>query len=102
MPQDSIAILDYGSQYTQLIARRVREANVYCEIFPWDAPPDRVAALHPKAFILSGGPNSVYDDGAPTLPAYVLDAARAHPRHLLRAASVDASARRQSLTVGRT
>jgi GMP synthase (glutamine-hydrolysing) len=74
MPQDSIAILDYGSQYTQLIARRVREANVYCEIFPWDAPPDRVSALHAKAFILSGGPNSVYDDGAPTLPAYVLDA----------------------------
>ena len=68
MPQDAIAILDYGSQYTQLIARRVREANVYCEIFPWDAAPDRVLALRPKAFILSGGPNSVYDDGAPTLP----------------------------------
>jgi GMP synthase (glutamine-hydrolysing) len=74
MPQDSIAILDYGSQYTQLIARRVREANVYCEIFPWDAPPDRITALQPKAFILSGGPNSVYDDSAPTLPAYVIDA----------------------------
>jgi len=74
MPQDSIAILDYGSQYTQLIARRVREANVYCEIFPWDAPPHRVAALNARAFILSGGPNSVYDDGAPTLPAYLLDA----------------------------
>ena len=74
MPQDSIAILDYGSQYTQLIARRVREANVYCEIFPWDASPERVCALQPKAFILSGGPNSVYDDGAPTLPAYVLEA----------------------------
>ena len=74
MPQDSIAILDYGSQYTQLIARRVREANVYCEIFPWDALPDRVAALNARAFILSGGPNSVYDEGAPTLPSYVLDA----------------------------
>jgi GMP synthase (glutamine-hydrolysing) len=69
MPQDSIAILDYGSQYTQLIARRVREANVYCEIFPWDAQADRVAALNAKAFILSGGPNSVYDEGAPTLPS---------------------------------
>ncbi len=74
MPQDAIAILDYGSQYTQLIARRVREANVYCEIFPWDAAPDRVLALQSKAFILSGGPNSVYDEDAPTLPAYVLDA----------------------------
>ncbi len=74
MPLDSIAILDYGSQYTQLIARRVREANVYCEIFPWDAPVNQVLALQPRAFILSGGPNSVYDEGAPTLPAYVVDA----------------------------
>src|SRR3989304_351451 len=70
---DSIAILDYGSQYTQLIARRVREAHVYCELFPWDAPPEKVMALHPKGFILSGGPNSVYDQGAPALPRYVLD-----------------------------
>ena len=74
MPQEAIAILDYGSQYTQLIARRVREANVYCEIFAWDSPTERVLALHPKAFILSGGPNSVYDPGAPALPDYVLDA----------------------------
>ena len=71
--RQAIAILDFGSQYTQLIARRVREANVYCEIFPWDAPADKVLALSPRAFILSGGPNSVYDAGAPTLPAYVLD-----------------------------
>ncbi len=69
---DSIAILDFGSQYTQLIARRVREAHVYCELFPWDAPEERVMALEPKGFILSGGPNSVYDAGAPTLPRYVL------------------------------
>jgi GMP synthase (glutamine-hydrolysing) len=73
MIRQTIAILDFGSQYTQLIARRVREANVYCEIFPWDAPAEKVLALAPKAFILSGGPNSVYDDGAPTLPPYVLD-----------------------------
>ena len=57
--RETIAILDFGSQYTQLIARRVREANVYCEIFPWDAPADKVLALAPKAYILSGGPNSV-------------------------------------------
>ena len=73
MTRQSIAILDFGSQYTQLIARRVREANVYCEIFPWDAPVEKVLALSPKAYILSGGPNSVYDDGAPTLPHYVID-----------------------------
>jgi len=70
---DSIAILDYGSQYTQLIARRVREAHVYCELFPWDAPEAQVMTLRPKGFILSGGPNSVYDPGAPILPRYVLD-----------------------------
>lgn len=70
---DAIAILDYGSQYTQLIARRVREAHVYCELFPWDAAEAQVMALQPRGFILSGGPNSVYDPGAPTLPRYVLD-----------------------------
>jgi len=70
---DAIAILDYGSQYTQLIARRVREARVYSEIVPWDARPERVMALRPRGFILSGGPSSVTDPGAPTLPQYVLD-----------------------------
>ncbi len=70
---DSIAILDFGSQYTQLIARRVREAQVYCELFPWDAPAEKVQALNPKGFILSGGPTSIYEDGAPTIPGYVLE-----------------------------
>ena len=68
-----IAILDFGSQYTQLIARRVREAHVYCELFPWDAPPERVLALEPQGFILSGGPASVYAPDAPRLPDYVLE-----------------------------
>ena len=69
---DAIAILDFGSQYTQLIARRVREAHVYCELFPWDAEPERVLALAPCGFILSGGPASVYALDAPRLPDYVL------------------------------
>ena len=73
---DTIIVLDYGSQYTQLIVRRVREANVYCELFPWDAPAADVLALEPKGFILSGGPNSVYDPAAPVLPDYVLDSGR--------------------------
>ena len=72
--RETIIILDYGSQTTQLIARRVRELHVYAEILPWYAGPERVTALSPKGFILSGGPNSVYDENAPTLPDYVLDA----------------------------
>ncbi len=68
MPTESherIIILDFGSQYTQLIARRVREAGVYCEILPFSASPDQVRATNPRGLILSGGPASVYEDGAP-------------------------------------
>jgi GMP synthase (glutamine-hydrolysing) len=70
---NAIAILDFGSQYTQLIARRVREAHVYCELFPWDAPAGEVLDLEPRGFILSGGPASVYAPDAPYLPRYVLE-----------------------------
>jgi GMP synthase (glutamine-hydrolysing) len=69
---DSIAILDFGSQYAQLIARRLRESGVYCELIPWDAPESAVLALQPKGYVLSGGPSSVYDAGAPFIPPYVL------------------------------
>jgi GMP synthase (glutamine-hydrolysing) len=70
---DSLAVLDFGSQYTQLIARRIREAQVYCELFPFDAPADEVLALRPMGFVLSGGPASVYEPGAPRLPEYVVE-----------------------------
>lgn len=73
---DSIAILDFGSQYAQLIARRVREAHVYCELFPWDAPAGQVQALDPCGYILSGGPASIYEPGAPQIPDYVLQSGR--------------------------
>jgi GMP synthase (glutamine-hydrolysing) len=63
-----ILILDFGSQYTQLIARRVRELHVYCEIHPYSLPLERITAMNPEGIILSGGPSSVYDEGAP-LPA---------------------------------
>lgn len=69
---DAIVILDFGSQYAQLIARRVREQQVYCELFAWDTPPERFFALRPKGFILSGGPASVYAAGAPRIPEAVL------------------------------
>ncbi|HEX9859964.1 MAG TPA: glutamine-hydrolyzing GMP synthase [Nitrospirota bacterium] len=63
--QQRILVLDFGSQYTQLIARRVREAKVYCEIFPYNAGIEKIKAFKPKGLILSGGPSSVYDEGAP-------------------------------------
>lgn len=69
---DSIAIIDFGSQYAQLIARRVREAQVYCELFPWDSPADKVLSIQPKGFILSGGPASVYAKGAPLIQDFIL------------------------------
>ncbi len=68
---DSIAILDFGSQYAQIIARRVREAQVYCELFPWDAPMEKILAIQPKGFILSGGPRSVYEEGAPYIQDFI-------------------------------
>ncbi|MDF7675855.1 glutamine-hydrolyzing GMP synthase [Neisseriaceae bacterium ESL0693] len=61
MTQDKILILDFGSQVTQLIARRVREAHVYCELHSYDMPLEEIKAFAPKGIILSGGPNSVYD-----------------------------------------
>ncbi len=69
---DCIAILDFGSQYAQLIARRVREAQVYCELYPWDAPEEIILAKKPKGFILSGGPSSVYESGAPSIQKFIL------------------------------
>ncbi len=70
---DAIAILDFGSQTSQLIARRVREACVYCELFPYDAPLEQILALEPKGFILSGGPASIYESEAPQIPEYVIE-----------------------------
>jgi len=70
---EKILILDFGSQYTQLIARRVREQKVYCEIWPCTARPAAVRKFKPRGIILSGGPSSVYDKKAPLGPKGVLD-----------------------------
>jgi GMP synthase (glutamine-hydrolysing) len=73
---EKIVILDYGSQYTQLIARRVRETGVYSEIYPCTVDTETVAALNPKGLILSGGPCSVYDEEAPQLDPDLLELRR--------------------------
>jgi GMP synthase (glutamine-hydrolysing) len=69
----TLIVIDFGSQVTQLIARRVRELGVYAEILPCNAPAARVAAVGPRGIILSGGPSSIYDDGAPRLDPAVLE-----------------------------
>ena len=66
-----ILILDFGSQYTQLIARRVREAGVYCEIHPWDMEEGEIRVFHPRGVILSGGPETVTADFTPRVPSLV-------------------------------
>ncbi len=70
---DSIAVIDFGAQYAQLITRRIRELQVYCELYPWDAPADQVLSISPRGFILSGGPASVYQPDAPQIASYILD-----------------------------
>jgi len=71
--RESIVVIDFGSQYSLLIARRVRECQVYCELVPHDTPWEKIAPLNPKGFILSGGPGSVYDSNAPLAPAYIYE-----------------------------
>ena len=71
--REAVVIIDFGSQYSWLIARRVRECRVYCEVVPYDALWESVAPLRPRGFILSGGPSSVYEPNAPQAPAYVYE-----------------------------
>src|SRR5947199_2644058 len=66
-----ILILDFGSQYTQVIARRIRDCQVYSEIVRFDTPAAEIAAMQPRGLILSGGPASVYDKGAPQIDANI-------------------------------
>ncbi len=71
---ETVIILDFGSQYTQLIARRIREAGVYCEILPFSTPAETIKQKSPKGLVFSGGPSSVYDENAPKPDAQLLDA----------------------------
>ena len=92
---DKILIVDFGSQVTQLIARRVREEKVYSEIVPYQKAAEAFARMKPTAVILSGGPASVLDKDAPLAPQGAVRRRRAGARHLLRRAGDGASARRQ-------
>ena len=82
---NTVVVLDFGSQYAQLIARRVRELHVYSELLPFDTPWSQIERRNPRAIILSGGPNSVYDEGLAARPG-VLDPASPRVGDLLRTA----------------
>ncbi|MBX9706969.1 MAG: GMP synthase (glutamine-hydrolyzing), partial [Caulobacteraceae bacterium] len=71
---EKVLIVDFGSQVTQLIARRLREASVYCEIHPYAKAEAAMAAMNPRAIILSGGPESVHEEGSPRAPQAVFEA----------------------------
>ncbi|MFC1847214.1 glutamine-hydrolyzing GMP synthase [Chloroflexota bacterium] len=71
--REVIVVIDFGSQYSLLITRRIRECHVYCEMVPYDTPWEKIASLKPKGFILSGGPASVYQPDAPLAPAYIYE-----------------------------
>ncbi len=71
--REAVIVIDFGSQYSLLIARRVRECQVYCELVPHDAPWEKIAPLNPRGFILSGGPRSVYESNAPLAPSYIYE-----------------------------
>ena len=71
--REAIIVIDFGSQYSMLIARRIRECQVYCELVAYDTPWEKIAPLNPKGFILSGGPASVNEPGAPLAPAYIYE-----------------------------
>ena len=71
--QHRILILDFGSQYTQLIARRIREAGVYCELYAWDVSDEDVKAFNPNGIILSGGPETVTEEESPVAPSLVFE-----------------------------
>ena len=71
--REAIIVIDFGSQYSMLIARRIRECQVYCELVAYDTPWEKIAPLNPKGFILSGGPANVNKPGAPLAPAYIYE-----------------------------
>src|SRR3954471_12836862 len=72
-PDELIVVLDFGGQYNQLIARRIRDLGVYSELLPFNTPVDKIKALQPKGIVFSGGPSSVYGDDSPLVDPGVYD-----------------------------
>ena len=73
MARETVIVLDFGGQYNQLIARRVRECNVYCEVKPYTMSLDEIKAMNPKGIIFTGGPNSVYEETSPHYPKEIFE-----------------------------
>lgn len=71
--KEMIIVLDFGGQYNQLIARRVRECNVYCEVHPYTLPLEKIKEMNPKGIIFTGGPNSVYKEESPRCSKEIFD-----------------------------
>src|SRR5439155_22932153 len=72
-PAQTVLVLDFGAQYSQLIARRIRECHVYCELLPYTTPLEELRARKPHGIVLSGGPDSVYEAGAPSIDPALFD-----------------------------
>ena len=73
MEKELVIVLDFGGQYNQLIARRVRECNVYCEVHPYTLSLEKIKEMEPKGIIFTGGPNSVYGEDSPTYSADIFE-----------------------------
>ena len=71
--KEFVIVVDFGGQYNQLIARRVRENHVYCEVYPYNKAVEKIKELKPQGVIFTGGPNSVYEDNAPQIEAEVFE-----------------------------
>ena len=94
MKRETVIVLDFGGQYNQLIARRVRECNVYCEIYSYKTDLEKIKAMEPKGIIFTGGPNSVYLEDSPSYAKEIYDLGIPV---LLRFSADDAPAGRKSM-----
>ena len=98
MKKELVIVLDFGGQYNQLVARRVRECNVYCEIYSYKTDIEKIKAMNPKGIILTGGPNSCYEADSPTYSKELFEMGVP----LLRSTAYDACFRRKGRTCRRS